>query len=427
VYSENLNDIETQIEKLKKKENQITEKSEKLKQKIEEKYSNQEKLIPTDIPKELTNLEILAEKVRQSIFEMDREYKKARTIRTEYLKGVDEIQQWIQQTEIKIADRTLEPVTFKELLQHLCAEINDVKQKFEIVKVNGNVIKEKSHNNEEKDLIERTVEQLGKQLDQIQFWIVDKKRQVGDTLEAWSRFMNLYQTIIEWATEKRVFISNPLQITTLHESRQKLNEYNNAVKSIKPIVKHLSEMDKELEQIAQITTVGNLKEKLDEVEELKVEIEAVLLERHSLLLETSEEWDQYEKKLKDVRVWIDKTNIALESAHQKKKSIRDQLGLLEKYSADIVVQRTKISLSSEKLQVHFRAGIIGDGQIFNNSESIINDLETLNQTIKLRLKSCEEIINQIDVYQHQVQTLRQKNSTRGTTITSYYVADIFDK
>lgn len=40
-------------------------------------------------------------------------------------------------------------------------------------------------------------------------------------------------------------------------------------------------MDKELEQIAQITSVGNLKQKLDEVEELKVEIEAVLLERVS--------------------------------------------------------------------------------------------------------------------------------------------------
>lgn len=53
------------------------------------------------------------------------------------------------------------------------------------------------------------------------------------------------------------------------------------MKSIKPISKNISEMDKELEQIAQITTVGNLREKLEECEEMKVEIEAVLLERVS--------------------------------------------------------------------------------------------------------------------------------------------------
>lgn len=53
----------------------------------------------------------------------------------------------------------------------------------------------------------------------------------------------------------------------------------NAVKSIKPIVKNLSEMDKELDSITQVTTVGDLRSKLIEAEEAKVEVEAVLLER----------------------------------------------------------------------------------------------------------------------------------------------------
>jgi len=38
-------------------------------------------------------------------------------------------------------------------------------------------------------------------------------------------------------------------------------------------------MDKELELITQVTTVGDLKEKLEEAEEAKVEVEALLLER----------------------------------------------------------------------------------------------------------------------------------------------------
>lgn len=52
-----------------------------------------------------------------------------------------------------------------------------------------------------------------------------------------------------------------------------------AVKSIKPIIKNLSEMNKELDQIANLSTVGNLKEKLEEAEEAKTEVEAILLER----------------------------------------------------------------------------------------------------------------------------------------------------
>ena len=60
-----------------------------------------------------------------------------------------------------------------------------------------------------------------------------------------------------------------------------------AVKSIKPIVKHLSEMDKELEHITQVTTAGDLKDKLQEAEDAKVTVEAVLLERVGLAAETA--------------------------------------------------------------------------------------------------------------------------------------------
>lgn len=38
-------------------------------------------------------------------------------------------------------------------------------------------------------------------------------------------------------------------------------------------------MNKELDQIANLSTVGNLKEKLEEAEEAKTEVEAILLER----------------------------------------------------------------------------------------------------------------------------------------------------
>lgn len=43
----------------------------------------------------------------------------------------------------------------------------------------------------------------------------------------------------------------------------------------------------------------------------------------------------------------------MESVQFKKKPLRDQLGLCEKYMAEVNGQKTKITLSVEKLQVNF--------------------------------------------------------------------------
>lgn len=75
------------------------------------------------------------------------------------------------------------------------------------------------------------------------------------------------------------------------------------------------------------------------------------LEQNAFLQETAEEWEQCERKLKDVRVWIEKTGAQLDSVPHKKKPLRDQLGLCEKFTADTSIQKSKISMSVEKLQV----------------------------------------------------------------------------
>lgn len=50
---------------------------------------------------------------------------------------------------------------------------------------------------------------------------------------------------------------------------------------------------------------------------------------------------------------MEKSKTSLESQQNKKKPLRDQHGLREKMLADIHIQKTKISLSVEKLQVSF--------------------------------------------------------------------------
>lgn len=90
-----------------------------------------------------------------------------------------------------------------------------------------------------------------------------------------------------------------------------------------------------------------------------------LFTQNTLLQETYEEWEQCERKLKDIRVWIDKITSNLESIQFKKKPLRDQHGLCEKYLAEINGQKTKITLSIEKLQVIDSVLAVGNA-VFSN-------------------------------------------------------------
>jgi nesprin-1 len=78
----------------------------------------------------------------------------------------------------------------------------------------------------------------------------------------------------------------------------------------------------------------------------------ILLLKNALLQETGEEWEQCEKKMKDVRSCMDKFHQALESPQNKKRPLRDQLGLREKMVTEIAMQKSKLAISVEKLQVH---------------------------------------------------------------------------
>lgn len=68
-------------------------------------------------------------------------------------------------------------------------------------------------------------------------------------------------------------------------------------------------------------------------------------------MELTEEWDQYDKKIKDVYGWIKKSQSTIESSQYRNRPLRDRLVFLEKTLADITSQKTKITISYEKLQV----------------------------------------------------------------------------
>lgn len=121
--------------------------------------------------------------------------------------------------------------------------------------------------------------------------------------------------------------------------------------------------------------------------------------QNALLSETCEEWEQCEKKLKEVRQWLDKSRAMLESPTHKKRSLRDQLAARERMLAEIANQKTKISLAVEKLQIHFKTMVRGDKTVVMAAEDIIQELEQLNGSVKEQMADLETCISQIDQYQ----------------------------
>ena len=172
-----------------------------------------------------------------------------------------------------------------------------------------------------------------------------------------------------------------------------------AVKDTKWATKQVSEMTSELSKIGQVSNVGPLTEKQAEIEQEKSDVESSLKEVMALLQEMAEEWEQCEKKSKDVAGWIEKTRLSLENPLNKKRSLRDQLTSREKVLADVTIQRTKLVMAMEKLQVHFRDRMCADAQVAHDNESLQRKLEHLQESVKEDCKTLEACVHQMDNYQ----------------------------
>jgi len=48
---------------------------------------------------------------------------------------------------------------------------------------------------------------------------------IAESLDSWQRFLQLYAQVMSWCEEKKTFLQEPLQLTSLSETRQKLNVY----------------------------------------------------------------------------------------------------------------------------------------------------------------------------------------------------------
>lgn len=225
VYGDDQGAIQTELDQFEGNVNEVCGDSQTLTQQIQESYSKQQGFVPTDISQELKSLELAAENLKGIMADKDREFKRAKTVRSEYLTGVDFIQVWLQQAELRIQDRTLEPVRLKEIITDVQKELATIYEKLDTVKQCAIIIADNSHSDDERRLIQNTVDQLDKRIEELRTELEEKKHQLHDSLDAYTRFMKLYEIVMRWAAEKRQFIDNSLNVTTMAECRQKMNEY----------------------------------------------------------------------------------------------------------------------------------------------------------------------------------------------------------
>lgn len=226
VYGIDQDAIEAELGDLQSQVEDFVETAKKFSGSIKARYQASQQLVPSDITQHLTALELCAEATAQAMEEKQREQKRARTTRSDYLTDVDEVQAWIRQAELKVQNRSIEPAVLREHLRQIQNELGTINDKLERLTKNGQTIIKNTRDDAEKELINSTINNLTEQFAQVRSWLEEKKQIVGDTLDAWQRFLTLYADVKAWTEEKKQFLVEPLKLSTLVQSRQRLHEYS---------------------------------------------------------------------------------------------------------------------------------------------------------------------------------------------------------
>lgn len=198
-------------------------------------YQASQQLVPTDIDRQLTSLEFPVEGISQAMEEKQREQKRAKTTRSDYLSDVEQVQSWIRQAELKIQNRSIEPAKLMEQLRQIQSELAPMSDKLERLTRNGQIIMENTRDESEKELIGGTIANLTEQMGQVKSWLDEKKQLIGDVLDAWQRFLALHEAVKSWIEEKRVFLVEPLRLSCLNQARQRLHDYSVGLLNLLPL------------------------------------------------------------------------------------------------------------------------------------------------------------------------------------------------
>lgn len=192
---------------------------------IKDRFSTLKQVLPTSISKNVSNLELEVEKIASNLDDKDKEVKRARSLVSDFQKDIDAIGRWMLSAEERLQNRGSEPQMMKDGLQSLVNELPAVMDQMDRAKKASIVIIEKVADPKERDRVKASVESTESQLLQLKAAIEERKLKIGESLDSWDRFLQLYGQVMSWVEEKRQFMKEPIQLSSLSETRQKLNGY----------------------------------------------------------------------------------------------------------------------------------------------------------------------------------------------------------
>lgn len=186
--------------------------------------------ISPEVIQSLKDLELKAERLFDTMEEYSRVFKQANTIRSEYLHNTEKVNYWINDTEDKLKSNFTEPLEYKVSIHNSCQEKSNVSEWLDIARKNGLEILQSTRDEHEAQNIRQNLDQIQERLRHV-FGLLDEQKIIIDNVvDAWSKFMELYQIIINWAAEKKIFVSQELKIHNQQEAQTKLNEYSVSLK-----------------------------------------------------------------------------------------------------------------------------------------------------------------------------------------------------
>ncbi|XP_013786172.1 nesprin-2-like [Limulus polyphemus] len=405
-YDTDVEGVEKTITHMKEHISDLNSQVKSVAQDASNRYQQQHRSIPEVIQKALESLELLSETVSVAMEDKEREFKRARTARWEYMQGVENIVAWLQKAQEKLEDKSKCPQEAKETLMPILSEVPSVKDNMEKVSRNGNIIIENSQNVEETSRLKGTITSLREQLIQVEAWIGERRQEIEDALLSWQQFSKINTLLKEWLVKVENILGKEVELSSLPETRQRLSELQILIRETPQAQRHLTDMSKYLGKIGQVCSVGNLADQLEAIEQEESITENRLQEEVAFLQEMVEEWEQCDRKLKEVAGWLEKTKNNLESPHQKRKSFHDQLAAREKLLADITIQKTKVKMAVEKLLVHFRTRSSTQNQMALRGDQLQTELDKLHSIVEDQSKTLSACLAQEEQFQQEIQQLR---------------------
>lgn len=194
--------------------------------KISKSLADFKEYIAPENTNQLKNLELKVEKLVDTMEEKKRQFKIAKTIRDDYLYNIEKVNYWINETDGKLKSHYVEPVEFKIFLHNLCQEKPTVTEWYSTAQKSGQSIVEQTRDDKEISQINGHLAQTKERLDQVFVLLDEQKEIIDNVVDAWTKFMELYQIIINWASEKKIFVGQELKFNKIQEAQSKLNEYS---------------------------------------------------------------------------------------------------------------------------------------------------------------------------------------------------------